>query len=69
MGQTFVAAAILHHLEGYHVQTLDLGSLLGDSTRVWNAPPLQFCPLLILRRPWKQALSNSSLKLSVTSLQ
>lgn len=34
MGQTFVAAAILHHLEGYHVQTLDLGTLLGDSVRV-----------------------------------
>ena len=38
MGQTFVAAAILHHLEGYHVQTLDLGSLLGDSARVRGAP-------------------------------
>ena len=37
MGQTFVAAAILHHLEGYHVQTLDLGSLLGDSARVCDA--------------------------------
>jgi len=34
MGQTFVAAAVLHHLEGYHVQTLDLGTLLGDSARV-----------------------------------
>ena len=40
MGQTFVAAAILHHLEGYHVQTLDLGSLLGDSARVCDVP---FC--------------------------
>ena len=38
MGQVFVAAAILHHLEGYHVQTLDLGSLLGDSARVCNVP-------------------------------
>lgn len=38
MGQTFVAGAILHHLEGYHVQTLDLGGLLGDSARVRNAP-------------------------------
>lgn len=40
MGQNFVAAAILHHLEGYHVQTLDLGSLLGDSARVCDTP---FC--------------------------
>ena len=34
MGQSYIGAAALHHLEGYHVQTLDLGSLLGDSTRV-----------------------------------
>ena len=34
MGQGYVAAAILHHLEGYHVQSLDLGSLMNDSTRV-----------------------------------
>ena len=38
MGQTFVAAATLHHLEGYHVQTLDLGSLLGDSAGVCDTP-------------------------------
>jgi hypothetical protein len=34
MGQNYVGAAALHHLEGYHVQTLELGTLLGDSTRV-----------------------------------
>lgn len=34
MGQSYVGAAALHHLEGCHVQTLDLGSLMGDSTRV-----------------------------------
>jgi SpoVK/Ycf46/Vps4 family AAA+-type ATPase len=34
MGQGYLAAAILHHLEGYHVQSLDLGSLMNDSTRV-----------------------------------
>ena len=34
MGQSYIGPASLHHLEGYHVQTLDLGSLLGDSTRV-----------------------------------
>ena len=34
MGQSYIGPAVLHHLEGYHVQTLDLGSLLGDSTRV-----------------------------------
>lgn len=34
MGQGYVGAAVLHHLEGYHVQSLELGTLLGDSTRV-----------------------------------
>lgn len=34
MGQSYIGAAALHHLEGYHIQTLDLGSLMGDSTRV-----------------------------------
>lgn len=30
MGQNYLAAAILHHLEGVHVQTLDLATLLGE---------------------------------------
>ncbi len=34
MGQTYIGAAMLHHLEGYHVQSLELGTLLGDATRV-----------------------------------
>ena len=34
MGQEYVAAAALHYLEGYHIQNLDLGTLIGDSTRV-----------------------------------
>ena len=34
MGQPYVGAAVLHHLEGYHIQTLDLGNVMGDSTRV-----------------------------------
>ena len=33
-GQAYLGPAILHHLEGYHVQSLDLGSLMGDSTKV-----------------------------------
>lgn len=33
-GQGYVGAALLHFLEGYHVQSLDLGTLMGDSTRV-----------------------------------
>ena len=34
MGQNYVAAAALHHLEGFHVQSLDMGNLMGDATRV-----------------------------------
>lgn len=34
MGQVYVGAALLHHLEGYHVQSLELGALMGDSARV-----------------------------------
>lgn len=34
MGQAYLGAAALHHLEGYHIQNLDLGTLMGDSTRV-----------------------------------
>lgn len=34
MGQGYIGAAALHHLEGYHVQSLELGTLMSDSTRV-----------------------------------
>ena len=34
MGQAYVGTAALHHLEGFHVQNLDMGTLMGDSTRV-----------------------------------
>ena len=30
MGQSYLSAAILHHLEGVHVQNFDLANLLGD---------------------------------------
>lgn len=41
MGQGYLGAAALHHLEGYHVQTLDLGTLMGDSTRTVEAAVVQ----------------------------
>jgi SpoVK/Ycf46/Vps4 family AAA+-type ATPase len=34
LGQNYVGAAALHHLEGYHIQSFELGTLLNDSTRV-----------------------------------
>ena len=33
-GQQYLAAALLHHFEGLHVQAFDLPTLLSDSTRV-----------------------------------
>ncbi|KAI0269336.1 hypothetical protein BC834DRAFT_820278 [Gloeopeniophorella convolvens] len=41
MGQNYVGTAALHHLEGYHVQNLDLGTLLSDSTRTSEAAIVQ----------------------------
>lgn len=34
MGQSYLGAAALHHLEAFNVQSLDLGALMSDSTRV-----------------------------------
>lgn len=41
MGQAYVSAAALHHLEGYNIQNLELGTLLGDSTRTVEAAIVQ----------------------------
>ncbi|THU83079.1 AAA-domain-containing protein [Dendrothele bispora CBS 962.96] len=41
MGQGYVGAALLHHLEGYHIQSLELGTLMSDSTRTVEAAVVQ----------------------------
>ncbi len=41
LGQQYISGAILHHLEGFQVQSLDLGTLLGDSTRTPEATMIQ----------------------------
>lgn len=41
MGQEYVGAAVLHHLEGFHVQSFDLGTLFSDSTRTPEAALVQ----------------------------
>lgn len=41
MGQSFIGGALLHHLEGYHVQSLDIGALMGDSARTPEASVVQ----------------------------
>lgn len=43
MGQNFLGSAILQHLEGFHVQSLDLATLVGDPSRVRDA--FLFCSL------------------------
>jgi len=42
MGQNYLAAAVLHHLEGVHIQHFDLGTLLGDG-RVRSRLPSRYC--------------------------
>ncbi|KAG9085522.1 hypothetical protein FRC07_013358, partial [Ceratobasidium sp. 392] len=41
MGHGYVGAAVLHYLEGYHVQSMDLATLMGDSTRTVEAGIVQ----------------------------
>ncbi|KAI0337338.1 AAA-domain-containing protein [Trametopsis cervina] len=41
MGQAYIAAAALHHLEGFHAQTLDIANLMSDSTRTPEAAIVQ----------------------------
>ena len=38
MGQGCLGAATLHFLEGFHVQSFELGTLMSDSTRVGFIP-------------------------------
>ncbi|KAH7093938.1 hypothetical protein BKA62DRAFT_721672 [Auriculariales sp. MPI-PUGE-AT-0066] len=41
MGQSYLGSAVLHHLEAYNVQSLDIGALLSDSTRTVEAAIVQ----------------------------
>ncbi len=41
MGQQYLAAGLLNHFEGLHVQAFDLPTLLGDSTRSSEAAVIQ----------------------------
>ena len=34
MGQQYLSGALMNHLEGLHVQSFDLPTILGDSTKV-----------------------------------
>lgn len=54
MGQSMIGGAALHHLEGVHIQSLDLGTLFGDSTKVRAAAccrlPYGLITLIAVRR-------------------
>lgn len=41
MGQTYLGPALLHHLEGFHVQSFDIATLMSDSTRTPEAAVVQ----------------------------
>lgn len=68
MGQAYIGAAALHHLEGYHIQTLDLGSLMGDSTRVCHTFLFKYFSKLFLCRLLSPELFSSLLKLNGINL-
>ena len=67
MGQQYLAAALLNHFEGLHVQSFDLPTLLGDSTRVsflsHNTPMF----ILIGYSPRKRPLYSSLWKCGDTN--
>lgn len=51
MGQQYIAAAMLHHFEGLHVQAFDLPTLLSDSTRSPEATVIQLFAEVKRHRP------------------
>jgi len=69
-GQSYLGSAVLNHLEGFNVQSLDLGALFGDSTRTpettiiqnfiearRHQPSIIFIPNVDI---WYSAISDSS---------
>ena len=68
MGHGYVAAAALHHLEGYHIQSLDLGALMSDSTRVCLSTSLLASTHLPFNRLPKLPLCSCSSKPNATNL-
>lgn len=77
MGQAYIGAAILHHLEGFHVQSLDLATLVSDSGRTMEAacvqlfveakrhkPSILFIPSLLT---WVQTV-NDTVRMTIKGL-
>lgn len=51
MGQQYLAAALLNHFEGLHVQSFDLPTLLSDSTRSPEATVVQLFSEVKMHKP------------------
>lgn len=50
-GQQYLAAALLHHFEGLHVQSFDLPTLLSDATRTPEAAIVQLFSEVKMHKP------------------
>lgn len=50
-GQQYLAAAMLHHFEGLHVQSFDLPTLMSDATRTPEAAVVQFFSEVKMHKP------------------
>lgn len=50
-GQQYLAAAMLHHFEGLHVQSFDLPTLLSDATRTPEAAVIQLFSEVKMHKP------------------
>ncbi|KZF25113.1 AAA-domain-containing protein [Xylona heveae TC161] len=71
MGQQYLAAALLNHFEGLHVQSFDLSVLLSDSTRSPEAAVVQLFAEVRRHKPsviyipnvntWYQTLTGSTI--------
>jgi len=68
MGQGYIGAAVLHHFEGFHVQTVNLPILMGDPSRTAEVALIQIFVELKRHKPsvlyipdfenWFQAVSE-----------
>ncbi len=56
MGQNYLSAAVLHHLEGVHVQTMDLATLMGDGRVSISSlhPDMTTCANICLDSQWSR---------------
>ncbi|KAK5664015.1 hypothetical protein OQA88_229 [Cercophora sp. LCS_1] len=78
MGQTYLASACLHYMEGVHVQNFDLATLLGDSRPLEEAivgrftevrrhrPSVIFIPAI---DDWWETVNEQAIRMFITMLK